>query len=221
MASEFMSQTIPITHYGVRRFVGRLAQTLESQGRRVSQKVMMQTADGHRFEMRLREYLHTNRKLFTLDLNFTQICYDEHSESVKRDDDFCDAFAVFLGGQIGEDRLSLPLMTENLRCPIKDDDLVPRICAILSKAVSAELCACGKQIVAQNDEMCFTCMLGLEASNPSEPSMNLSCPICSRFMSKQSPLTSCCKRMSHGPCLRKCSPRCPFCRNESFTLTTV
>lgn len=212
-----MPNHIPVTLHGIRCLIPKLAQTFEGKiGSRVSQKVVLQSADKHDLILRLREYWHvsSDEKFWRLDLNFAQIRYNEYDEAVKRDDDFCDAFAVYLGGRVGDSSLSLPFMTTDLRCPIEDCDMVPSICKILQKAVSAELCACGKQITAQNDEMCFRCMIGLEETDSS----NLTCPICSRFMSRQSPVTSCCKVMTHEPCLLKCALRCPFCRTEPFAL---
>ena len=218
-----MSKQIHVTMHGVRRLIPKLAQTVEKKdGLRVSQKVMLHTADKHNIVLVLCETKHVSSKTYwRLAIDFAQLRYDEQDEACKRDADFCDAFSVCMGGEIGESDLCLPWMTTELKCLTQDRDLVPAICKFLKKVVSAELCACGKQIVAEDDEMCFRCMLGLEDTDSSnEQQQNLLCPICSRFMSKQSPITSCCKKMSHEPCLLRCFARCPFCRTEPFTLIT-
>ena len=221
-----------VTEYGVRHMIPKLAKTIEEcplqcscKSAKISQTILLRTADNHKLELCLRERRNhgcetqeTGKTTWQLELSFDQWAYDEEDDEEKRDDDFCDAFAAYIGGAIGNDTLYMASMTEDMKSCMDKSDVVPRVAKILQKAIAAELCGCSKQIVAQNEEICFNCMLGLEAPKDGDAQANeMSCPICMKLMSKHSPLTSCCGKMSHVRCLRNCNGKCPFCRTEPFT----
>lgn len=223
-----MSHKLSITEYGVRHFLPKLAKTFEDcpsncrNPAKVSQTVLLHTQDGHRLELCLREFTachgeHKDKSQWRLELSFHQwICDDEDDEV--RDDDFCDAFRAYIGGCVTDDTLYMNSMTEELQNVTDKSDIVPRLTRILQKAVAAEMCGCGKQIVPPSEDICFNCMLTLEMpANGCEQPVDMSCPICLKIMSKHSPITSCCKKMSHVRCLKHCNGKCPFCRTEPFT----
>lgn len=220
---------LTITEYGVRHMLPKLAATIEEcpsqcscRSSKASQTVLLRTADNHKLELCLREQRNCGEdrdgKTWQMELAFDQWAYDEEEDEERRDDDFCDAFAAYIGGCVTNDTLYLATMDKEMKSSLDKSDIVPRITKVLQKAVAAELCGCGKQIAVENEDICFNCMLGLEAPRDADGPLNdMSCPICMKIMSKHSPLTSCCKKMSHVRCLKNCNGKCPFCRSEPFT----
>ena len=228
--SHIMSKNPSITEYGVRHFIPKLAKTFEecqSQCRspaRVSQTVLLKTQDNHKLELCLREHIgccgeHKDKPYWRLELAFHKWVYDEETDEEERDDDYCDAFGAYIGGCVTDDTLYMLSMTDEFKTTTSDGvDVIPRITRILRRAVAAEMCGCGKQMVSPGEDICFNCMLVLEEPNDKEEQpVDMSCPICLKIMSKHSPLTSCCKKMSHVRCLKNCNGKCPFCRTEPFT----
>ena len=218
-----MSQKFSITEYGVRHFLPKLAKTFEDCGSsKMSQTVLLRTQDNHKLTLCLREYIgccgeRKDKPNWRLEMCFHHWILDEDDEEA-RDDDFCDAFGAYIGGCVDDDTLYMTSMTNELKAISDHSDVVPRITRILQKAIAADMCGCGKQIVAAGEDICFNCMLGLEMPiDTSDLPVDMSCPICLKIMSKHSPLTSCCKKMSHVRCLKNCNGKCPFCRSEPFT----
>lgn len=102
---------------------------------------------------------------------------------------------------------TIDVITDDLK-DLSQKDAVPEIFRMLIKILTIEFCSCEFGLVEQGDEVCFTCMAGLEE----EDLAKYMCGVCHDTCNAPIEKTKCCTQWIHTHCSRKCGIRCPFCR---------
>jgi hypothetical protein len=104
--------------------------------------------------------------------------------------------------------VSLDVVQENLRSAFRNDHCAARVLEHVRFLLSAELCECGRNIVAPDEMVCLTCIASLQERDVA----GHKCGVCHAACHAPIHKTRCCRQWIHIACHRKCGPTCPFCR---------
>lgn len=142
----------------------------------------------------------------------------EDCESLACDEGFLVAMSRHFGDDI--DSLVIDSVTKDMKSVIRVDidagANIARLKGILEATMALELCQCERNMVHDGCMVCFTCMAGL----PEKDLCKHMCGVCHETAAAPIEKTECCQQWIHSQCLRKCGPRCPFCRAFAASAVT-